>query len=237
VPIMDFSDNWHLALVTPDDRAMRQKRVAESDSERVVRHIRRRTEESAVLARLIGRSKAVEDALTPILARYLPAGRSENALEALAAAFETARENAISALWQAEHPVAPDVVRANGKAAARAVPPSSAADKTPREAANLVFRVPQVGATVQKTDAVKKLIVTAGALDDKTLIEAYRLTREALARVSSGRRSAENIQNANAFTQGLQILLTEAKSRGVSLEQPVNARAHSFYPRGDNRNR
>ncbi len=237
VPLMDFADGWHSVLTTPDDRAIRRMRVAESDSERVARHIRRRTEEAAVLSRLIGRSKAVADALASILDRFLPGGRSENALDALAAAFENAREKALSVLSQLERRVVPDVIHEKGARAAVAVPPPPTSDKTSRQTADLVFRVPQVGASAEKTEAVKKLIVTAGTLDDKTLIEAYRSTSEALTRASSGRRSAESIQNTNAFAQGLQILSTEAMARGVSLSPPAEGRAQSFNPRGGDRNR
>lgn len=234
VPIMDFSDNWHLALVTPDDRQFRPERGSESDSDRVARHVRRRTEEAAVLARLIGRSKAAEEVLTPILARHFLGGRSENALDALAAAFEIARENALAALSQAERRVVPDVVRANAKSTASAVTLTPA---TPREAPDLVFRVPQAGTSAQKTEAVKKLTVTAGTLDDKALVEAYRLTGEALARASSGRRSAESIQNSRAFADGLQILRSEAQNRGVSLLPAVETSAQSRSHRGEDHGR
>lgn len=237
VPIMDFSDNWDLALATPDDRRMRPEQGSESDSDRVGRQIGRRTEEAAVLARLVARSKAVEDTLAPILDRFLPGGRSENALEALAKAFETARETALAALSHAERSAAPDVVRGVAKVTASAAPPPPAADKTPREAADLVFRVPQVGTSTQKTEATKKLTVTASALDDKTLVEAYRLTGEALARASTGRRSAESIQNSRAFAEGLQILRSEAQNRGVSLLPAVETSAQSRGHRGEDHGR
>jgi GTP cyclohydrolase FolE2 len=95
---MGFAEAWHHAVATPDDGTTRLKRVVETDSERLARQIKRRTEEAAVLARLVARPKAVEDAVAPILARFLPGGRSENALEAFAQAFETARESALSLL-------------------------------------------------------------------------------------------------------------------------------------------
>jgi hypothetical protein len=60
------------------------------------------------LARLIARPKAVEDAVVPILARFLPGGRPENAPEVFAQTLETARETALSALSQAERRAARD---------------------------------------------------------------------------------------------------------------------------------